>query len=161
MSFREYHKPKFNLVDGKLILTNIPLPSPDNYLNRLHSLTFDVAQMYLQALQDRFFPEQKNQYETSLSRAILDEMEKITQEKGAQFYLLYLPSVEEVVNNNSAPHNAFNTTCRERKATCIDPTDSLYEYTRTYPDPNHLFRCHYAKEIHEVIAKELKKNIEK
>lgn len=161
LSFREYLKPKFDLVEGKLVLTNSPLPPPEIYGRNIHLLVYDALQMYLTTLRDRIYTERKNQYETSLSSAILDEMAKITQEKGAKLYLLYLPQFDEVKNNYSTPYAAFTKLCQQNKAVCIDPTASLNLFIKSYPYPQRLFDCHYAKEVHAEIAKEVKKFIEK
>lgn len=160
LSFREYHKPIFALINGKTEITNVPLPSPDIYSRQAHFLTFDVLYMYFYELRNRIFPEQKYLYETSLATAILEEMGNITTKTGSELYLLYLPSFEEVNNNVSSPHKSYTTICNEKKALCIDPTEALHNFILSSSDPSHLFRCHYAKEVHEVLAREIKKYLE-
>ena len=107
----------------------------------------------------RINPEAQIIAESALADSIFSEMGKNTKSAGTEFYLVYLPSLAEVKNNSSTPHESYNIACKKGIARCIDPTGSLNDFIRAFPDPERLFRCHYAKEIHEAVAREIKKHI--
>src|SRR3989338_4119632 len=155
LSFREYQKPKFILKKGSLELINTPLTDPDIYSRTFHLLTSDLLSIikdkYMKTL---YAKEQKNQ-ELNLASTIIQEMGKTNKKVGANCYLLYLPTYNEVKFNSSDPHPVYTIICQDNHVNCIDPTKNLHQYIKSVSRPETLFKCHYSKEIHEVIAEVL------
>ena len=93
---------------------------------------------------------------TNITISILSELKKAVNLAGASLYLLYLPTYREVSLNIPNSHEAYKKYCLNNDEFCLDPTEAIFKYIQSRSDPESYFRCHYAKEIHEVIANSLK-----
>jgi hypothetical protein len=95
-SFDAYAKPKFKLVSGRLELTNVPVPTPENVLalEPYRPKALDLLVM----LRERFrWLLGKNEREARrLSEALLDEVVATTRRMGAKPLIVYLPVGEEI-----------------------------------------------------------------
>lgn len=159
LSFRDYFKPQYYLKNGKIALKKSELPPPQQYSRHFHFFILDLVEMLISETVKSINPSAYSSGEIALASAILEEMSRKSHENNAEIYLVYLPSEDEVKTNRSTPHVAYNLACKKGIAKCIDPTDSLHSFIRGIPEPGRLFNCHYAKEIHESIAREIKKQI--
>src|SRR5262249_27044975 len=96
MSFRDYAKPYFEVVDDRLVLRNVPVPLPDELLRR----RFPSPTLYIASLV-RVGPERLrlavsvgDLAETQAGRVtlhILDAMREAVLSRGAQFVLTIIP----------------------------------------------------------------------
>lgn len=154
--FREYFKPRIILKNNELFITNVPLASPDSYSKKKHLLILDYLEMLIKAVEFRFNSQKIEAQKSDLSQKILTEMYSKTVKKSALFYLLYLPNLDEVKNDKAQPHHIYQKFCEQHKMKCIDPTSALNKLLKSAKDPEKLFRCHYSKEVHNIIANELK-----
>lgn len=156
-NFIDYQKPKFILVDGQLELINASLTHPEKYAKQFHFLTADVFSIFW----DKYFKNRIKEAEmtTNVTISILSAMKKAVNQAGASLFLLYLPTYGEVSSNIPSSHRAYNKFCLNNEEFCLDPTEAMFKYIQARSDPESYFSCHYAKEIHEVIANYVKDNM--
>jgi hypothetical protein len=96
MSFRDYAKPYFEVVDDRLVVRNVPVPSPEELLSR----RFPAPALYIASLV-RWGPERLrlalsfgNLAETRAGRVtlhILDAMREAVLSRGVQFVVMIIP----------------------------------------------------------------------
>lgn len=156
-SFIDYQKPKFALVDGQLELINASLTHPEKYAKQFHLLTADVFSIFW----DKYFKNRIKEAEmtTNITISILSAMKKAVNQANALLYLIYLPTYGEVSANSPDPHRAYQKFCNNNDKYCLNPTNALFKFIQGRSNPKSYFSCHYAKEIHEVIANYVKDNI--
>ncbi len=122
LSFRDFAKPRFRLKDGRLRLTNVPVPTPDQVRARARwrSRLFDL----LLILRDNYF--WKSGYNDrrmeQLTAAILDAIVGESIAGGAVVILAYLPHSEELVDRERQTdgYRFFKDYCARRAAFCVD-----------------------------------------
>ena len=96
LKFRDFAKPKFELDEGELVLTNTPVPQPHEVLadSYYRSRTMDVGRIFYDIFRQRTGRLQAQ--EAEITAAILDEIVATTQEIGATPVLVYMPWGEEI-----------------------------------------------------------------
>lgn len=120
LSFRDFAKPKYSIVDRKLTLINVPVPKPTDVLNRevYHLRVFDLATM----LYDRYLWKngKKLREAEEVTTAILREMIQTTKRIGAQPIFVYLPTARESVDDslNIRGERIFNHVCKTSDVIC-------------------------------------------
>jgi len=99
VTFRDYAKPMFVLDNGELVLTNTPIPTPEELLARDPALppTSYLKHFVEQRLRDRMFGVRMRDvvYEEGLyelTRSILVRMREATAAIGAEFMVVVIPS---------------------------------------------------------------------
>ncbi|MEM9776326.1 MAG: hypothetical protein AAF902_17250 [Chloroflexota bacterium] len=99
LKFRDFAKPKFELKDDELVLTNVPVPSPNEVLadSYWRSRTVDVGRIFYDIFRQRTGRLKAEQVE--ITTAILDEIVATTQEIGAVPMLVYMPWGEEITED--------------------------------------------------------------
>ncbi|MEM8859813.1 MAG: hypothetical protein AAGD96_15910 [Chloroflexota bacterium] len=99
LKFRDFAKPKFELNDGELELTNVPVPKPNEVLadSYWRSRTMDVGQIFYDIFRQR--TGRLKAEEAEITTAILDEIVATTQEIGAIPVLVYMPWGEEITED--------------------------------------------------------------
>jgi hypothetical protein len=102
LAFRDYAKPRFMLDgSGELMLTNVPVPSPDEVLSRNQRLPrsylFELARKAFSIHLGRtVLYERQRRREQTLTCAILDGAYRETKNAGAELLLVFIPwSLEE------------------------------------------------------------------
>lgn len=96
MSFHDYAKPYFTLVDGRLALRNVPVPSPPEVLARKPELPRVRLVSLIDTLAEEFrmsmsFGELAHTRAGSVTLAILDAMREAVAAQGARFVLMSIP----------------------------------------------------------------------
>lgn len=94
--FFAYAKPKFASASGKLELTNVPVPRPEQVLARepYWPKTLDMLEILDQKLR---WAARKNEAEAeSITRLLLDEIVRTTRGIGATPVFVYLPANDEI-----------------------------------------------------------------
>ncbi|HNW43218.1 MAG TPA: GDSL-type esterase/lipase family protein [Elusimicrobiales bacterium] len=105
LRFRDYAKPKFKIMDGKLKLENSPVPAPGEYLKRepYRSKLADLLDLFRQVYrQKRGLDDQEM---GTVTVAILDELIAVARQNGAVPVLVYLPFGAELLAD--APQDGF------------------------------------------------------
>ncbi len=114
VSFKDYAKPKFEVVNGELVLKNSPVPRPEVILQQeFYRLKFvGLLVILYQKIQWQFG---FNQAEMRVvTTAILDEMVKTIETIGARPVFIYLP---DEMDERAIPGEEFLLEyCRERSA---------------------------------------------
>jgi hypothetical protein len=118
-SFFAYAKPKFKLASGKLELSNVPVPTPDQVL--AGELYRPKALDLLYILQDklRWLWKQNELEARTVTKAIVNEIVATTRGIGAQTVLVYLPVYEEIeprFHGRSYPLMAASIPVEERES---------------------------------------------
>jgi hypothetical protein len=96
LSFRDFAKPRFELSNGQLILTNVPVPTPEQVLA---NESFRSAAWDLYGLLQLSASQQTGEYEKQtrrLTRAIIREFVHYVRESGAEPIIFFLPTPSEV-----------------------------------------------------------------
>lgn len=155
MRFRDYLKPHFSIVNDRLELDNDPIPSPEDYKARLHVRSLGYLNIFMTRLRERRL-EADN---VERSKRLLAEIAAQARRAAATLVTVYLPTPDQVRDNETAHPGLFSYTCALPDVVCVDPTASLHRVTASAPDWRSLFRYHYAPELHQVIAQELAREI--
>jgi hypothetical protein len=122
VEFRDYAKPRFELVDGALALRNSPVPAPSEMLarERYRSRFLDLVDMVSQATLWRSGVNQRRM--EAVTAALLDEIAGESAAAGAATAFLYLPHSEELTNPELTldAERFFTEYCDEREAICLN-----------------------------------------
>lgn len=156
LSFRDYAKPRFELVNGRLILRNSPVPAPETTLkNEIWRLRFVDL---LDIIRDRFLKKigwyGRRQFE--LSRAILEEIATISKKQNALPVFLYLQSARDVESSDmmTPEERDFLEYWQNRGVECI--------FLRQYVKPAHKqgvkirLNGHFDSTTNQIIAEGIK-----
>jgi hypothetical protein len=155
--FRDFAKPKFELVDGDLVLTNVPVPTPDQVLEndwkRLACL--DLLGLVRHAVAVRTGSFEKNTRE--LTRAILKEFIESATESGAKPVIFFLPSPLEMRKpaRLTRAENFIETFCQEMGSS-VDYFSALPGFERVKEQGVELKKDgHWDPEGNRVVAKQV------
>lgn len=113
--FRDFAKPRFELSDGALRLTNSPVPTPESLIKwdfmRLGML--DYGYLAYTRMKYRYFSSRRDEV-TAITAAILREMETVIRAAGARPIFVFLPTGLEMANrrNGRAHERYFFNLCR-------------------------------------------------
>lgn len=98
LAFRDFAKPRFQVVNDRLVLTNVPVPSPEEILSRYqHRDPPSYAWHWLQQRLRRrgaFGQMSSTEYSSersALSRAILRQMQQEVSNCGAKMLVVFIP----------------------------------------------------------------------
>jgi hypothetical protein len=103
LSFRDYAKPRFELVDGELILRNSPVPAPEDILkNEAWRLRFiDSLDIIRHGFLKKIGWYGRKQFE--LSMAILEEIARVSEKHNARPVFLYLKNARDAESFDAIP----------------------------------------------------------
>jgi lysophospholipase L1-like esterase len=99
-NFLGYPKPRVDLVDGRLVATNVPVPRLA-YVVPWRRLAFrmDVDRLALVRLYRRVVPPPDSRFDrtsyAALLSAIVGDMKRISAERGSRLVIIYLPSAPD------------------------------------------------------------------
>ncbi len=121
-AFTFYAKPKYELRNGKLVLTHVPVPPPQEVLReevfRLKSLDlFQIAWRKFKVL-----TRLEQQEAHTITAAILDEIVAVCHQNGATPMFVYMPTGQEIADPDPSAHvnEQFLTQyCESRHALCL------------------------------------------
>jgi hypothetical protein len=150
MAFRDFAKPRYELHEGELRLTGVPVMSPREAvftgIFRLH--TVDVAVYLWQRIKERLGLGVKEREQ--LMRAILGRMAERSREAGARFAVLHLPKQDTFAAGDdpsgSEPYGA--RAAAAVKAGYFSPREYLASHRR----PDYKMTGHYNAAIHSDLA---------
>lgn len=134
VGFRDYAKPSFKLVNGRLTLLNSPVSSPEDMLKQefFRLKIVDVLTMLHQKILWKSGVNAKKMEE--LTAAILAEIAATSTEIGATPVFVYLP--DEVDDRALPGQNYLLDYCRERQFFCTSVLPNFQEYVRQSSDNN-------------------------
>lgn len=117
MYFKDFAKPQFKLVNEKLVLTNTPVPPPELVLKQeIYRLRFlDLLAILHHKITWRLGIGQAKM--ELITKSLLDELIKTTEEVGAIPIFVYLP---DALDRHMPPEEEFFTDyCNVRKIRCM------------------------------------------
>jgi hypothetical protein len=129
LSFRDYAKPQYVVENGRLRLTNVPVPTQEvviaaePYRSKLADI---VAILYGEAAWD--LGPARRRAET-VTRALLDEMRGVAEGAGARFVIAYLPLVWEIGGASDAVSDGerwWAAYCRNARQRCVSLRPALH-----------------------------------
>jgi hypothetical protein len=161
LTFRDYMKPKYILNNGKIQLTNTPIPLPKELIQKRR---YRIALLdLLSLLRDRFyFQYNPNPDLTPLTKALLINAGEDIRKHNALPVLLYLPTKEEMINTQT---NLLDTeqlmfsVCQEMKMLCLSARKYLVQ--AFLKGENYNINVHYQKKTNEIIAQGLYEDLKK
>ena len=104
LSFRDYQKPHFSVVDGRLVPDNLPISSPEAFRARVHLRSLS----YLDIFMTKFREQRLREENVQRTRLILDEIFAKSRAIQAKVVQLYLPTPDEVRANESNHPGLFS-----------------------------------------------------
>jgi hypothetical protein len=151
LSFRDYQKPHFSVVNDRLVLDNPPIPSPELFKSRIHFRSLSYLDIFVTAFRERQLQEENIERSKRILDAIFAESRAIQ----ATVIQLYLPTPDQVRANEASHPGLFYHGCAVAGVVCVDPTAAMHRKLEPYDDWKRFFRYHYAPELHQVIARQL------
>lgn len=119
VSFRDYAKPRFDLLDGRLVLRNTPVPRPKATATaeRRRSRFVDLLTMIGWGLRERAQEEAARR----VTAAILHEFKRGVEAAGARLVIAYLPTFGELKPGDESDGERFiSAFCGDRGVTLVD-----------------------------------------
>jgi hypothetical protein len=129
--FLDYAKPRFELEDGRLVLRNVPVPTPEELRARevWRSKFLDLLSMLHARLRDRTGREARAR--ETLGRALLEALRDEARELGARSVFVYLPILDEIGAPDPSPgERFFEAACRDSSLSCVSLRPSFFERVR-------------------------------
>ncbi|MGD8895120.1 MAG: SGNH/GDSL hydrolase family protein [Acidobacteriota bacterium] len=152
--FFDYAKPRFDLDDGRLVLRNVPVPTPEELRARevWRSKFLDLLSMLRARLRDRTGLEARAR--DTLGRALLEALRDATREVGARPVFVYLPILDEIGAPEPSPgERFFEASCHDSGLTCLNLRPSFLERTRSGQRLRR--RGHWGPNEHRAAAEDL------
>jgi hypothetical protein len=123
LAFRDYAKPRFEPVRGRLELRGSPVPEPRALIAEepWRSKLLDLLRMLKARVEERSGASERRM--RALTAAILDEMALASAAGGARPAFAYLPVEEELEQGDLAPsarQRFFLDYCQARRVSCLD-----------------------------------------
>jgi hypothetical protein len=133
LAFRDYAKPRFELVRGRLELRGSPVPEPQTLMagEPWRSKLLDLLRMLRSRLEERSGATDRRA--RVITAAILDEMTLAAAAGGAKPALAYLPVEDELARTAPAPtedQRFFLDYCAVRRVACLDLRPAFLARTR-------------------------------
>jgi hypothetical protein len=93
MRFRDYAKPYFDLIEGRLVLRNTPLPSPEELLSHPPELPLCYVRSWCaaQGIAENLLSDVERSRAGRVTLAILDTMREESRNRGMAFVLMSIP----------------------------------------------------------------------
>ena len=155
LSFRDYQKPKFQLISNKLVITNYPLLEPNLFRKKtlFRSNFLTALNLLRERIDYKVYPQSQIE---DLAMAIWQEAEALTQSQNAKFVMLFLPTGDEMVNQQTRQvytEDVMAKYCPNRQIKCL----SARKYTTQAAGQGTIFNLkrHYEPQTHQIIAKGL------
>jgi hypothetical protein len=151
--FGSYAKPKFELRQGALQLTNVPVPEPNRMLDRefYRSKLYDVGVMMFEGM--RYKLGWNYTRAQALTRAILDQLVTTIRRHQAVPVFAYLPVLTELANTRPemTPNEQFlRDFCEEQRVDCVFLRDRFIAAQQRGEIFN--IRTHYSANAHRTAA---------
>jgi hypothetical protein len=161
-NFLGYAKPVLALRDGRLVVSNVPVPKHSFYfpwLTQNAAIFYKLrsTELVLKLLRSAFHgtasPETPDIQQTvEIASAIFADLERNVREKGGRLVLVYLPISTDYSEAASDPWREFVRRYAER--TGIPYIDVVAEYRKLSPEEaRRAFKDHYSVEGNRFVAK--------
>ncbi|MFN8604402.1 MAG: hypothetical protein U0842_28320, partial [Candidatus Binatia bacterium] len=153
LSFRDWAKPYFELVDGRLELHGVPIPTPDEILARepWRSKLVDLAGLALRRLRWRHGGLKDERRE--ITDALLTAFAASARDVGARPVLVYLPTNEDVASGlPSAREHEVAALCRAQGVPFLALRERFHGSLPAIPPDR---TSHWTAQEHEVAADEI------
>jgi len=114
LSFRDYSKPIFTLINNEIITANNEIPEVDEILKR-EAFKFKIADFF-SLLSSKIRERQIKAEMEEMTKAILDFMTKTSMENKSQILFVYLPVSKEIfTDNRNMGEEFFKEYCRSTR----------------------------------------------
>lgn len=151
LTFREYGKPRFVFDGERLELTNVPIPTPEEYDRALWPPR--IAN-YAWMLHDRLRWDDVRGHAYRLTREILRQFVADSNAAGVRPVIVYLPRDEDLRKDEAYPVSQLARSCAEDEVLCLSPIARIRNALGREPDERH-FDCHYSPEVNGLVAAEI------
>ena len=153
-SFLDYAKPRFDLVDGRLILRNVPVPTPEELRARevWRSRFLDLLSILHARFRDRAGLEARAR--DAMGRALLEAIRGEAREIGSRPVFAYLPILDEIGSPDASPgERFFEATCRDSGLDCVNLRPGFF--ARVQAGQRLRRRGHWGPNEHRAAAEDL------
>lgn len=151
LTFREYGKPRFSFDGERLELTNVPIPTPEEYDRALWPPRFAN---YAWMLHDRLRWDDVRGRAYRLTREILRQFVADAKAAGVKPVIVYLPRAEDLRKDDPYPVSQLARSCSEDDVLCLSPIARIRDAIGRRPQEHH-FSCHYSPEVYGLVAAEI------
>ncbi len=157
LAFRDFAKPRFLLSGGKLVLTNTPVPTPGEVLERerWRPRLLDLFDLIGHAWRQRTGAGRREAED--VTRAILGEIAGTARRSGSVPLFLYLPVDTEILDRDKrpTPGEAFLfSVCVEKEVRCFSLRPYLARHLEAGTFP--VKAPHWAPPVHRAAAEALR-----
>jgi len=155
LSFRTYIKPVYVPRGDGLKLTGTPIEHPRAYRDGTRLRLLNYLEIYHDWIRDESLSRRNDLVTDRLHDALIDAIKK----QGARPVLVFLPKLEEVMDNSGTPDIFKNMCARHSGVTCVNPIPRLHKtISRSSRAASH-FQHHYSPLVHRLIAEALAEQI--
>jgi hypothetical protein len=156
LGFRDYWKPRFVLRNHELVLTHVPVPSPDEVLRQeiYQPKLLDVSLILWHRLRFQMGKDQQEGYD--LAAAIFDDLATSCQKIGAKLAFAYLPIWDEVTNRTPGmlPDEQFlSQYCDSRHLPCVFLRQTFLKAQDAGYKPSTGVGTHWRPDEHRIAAR--------
>ena len=152
LAFRDYGKPRFRIDDDDLVVTNVPVPTPDDYDAALWP---PRLANYAGIFWDSYFWDDAYAEANRLTNWILRQTAREVAEADARFLLLYLPRREDLRKNEPYPAYPMKRTCEKVEGILCASAVARFREALEGQDPRPHFGCHYSPLLYRLVAEEI------
>ena len=148
-----YPKPKFSLIDGKLILTKRPQPKISlvrriHYFLRTHLITYDsLVRVYLYSDSSLFtffrdlvkrtanlFSSKNSENDLKLTFAIFDEIKTLCETNGAKFMIVNVATHKQALNFDAGKPSPLAKFCVSKDIPFLDLAGPFQDYLKSHKE---------------------------
>lgn len=155
--FRDYAKPYFEIQGDTLQLRGVPVPPPDYYLKPFRLKSWSL----IKAKYGQLTADVNNARNKLVTKKILDKMIDVCGKVHAKFMVIYLPWINESVENKSWADPLYDTLCSRHGVISIDPIPAVHNVIKNDKKPEDNFNCHYSPKVYRTLAEQLAAEIKK
>jgi hypothetical protein len=149
--FRDYVKPHFAVVNGRIQPDDLPIPPPEAFRTFWRLRSAGYLDILLTGVRER----QLDAENVVRSQRLFDRIAADAKSIGATLVEVYLPTPDQIGAGETTHAGLFPYTCAIAGVICVDPTPAMHRAVQGRADWKRLFRYHYAPEMHDVVARVL------
>jgi len=155
LRFRGYAKPRFVLEEEGLVLDNVPVPPPEEFVGFWPPRFWNLVRIFRDS---RIDPKEQRWHMRKLSVAIVHQMAVDTQAAGARLVVVHLPHPGSLKGEGEQGWGFMDSLCSKESPApflCVSPVPRFREIAHTPELVKQHFDCHFSPELYRALGEVL------